>query len=181
MSLRAVIRHGFTFYEHVPAHGQRAFIPKGEFRGRKGLPDDFVDRMHSDYLTLHSIAKVARLYGRTRQSVYESFARRGLRLYSKKPPKEEREYHGLNYTPNNDGYLRCTKSGFRKHLHVVIWEERNGPVPARCQIIFKDGNKRNFDPNNLVCLTIDEALARVRTGANQFTKGRARVELKEAA
>ena len=37
--------------------------------------------------------------------------------------------------------------------HRLVWEEANGrPVPKSSIIVFADRNKRNFDPDNLVCV-----------------------------
>ena len=47
-----------------------------------------------------------------------------------------------------------------KQKQRLIWEQQNGPVPDGCRIIFKDGNRRNFDPGNLACVTNAE-LARL--------------------
>ena len=40
-----------------------------------------------------------------------------------------------------------------KSKHELIWEEHNGPLPAGHVIIFGDGNRRNFDINNLICVS----------------------------
>ena len=40
-----------------------------------------------------------------------------------------------------------------KAKHIMIWEEHNGPVPPGHVIIFGDGNKRNFDPENLLLVS----------------------------
>jgi len=41
--------------------------------------------------------------------------------------------------------------------HVYIWENFHGKnVPKGCCITFLDGNNRNFDINNLACITQDE-------------------------
>ena len=37
--------------------------------------------------------------------------------------------------------------------HVLIWEEHNGPLPEGCAIIFGDGDKQNFDLDNLILVT----------------------------
>ncbi|WP_243129280.1 HNH endonuclease signature motif containing protein [Hathewaya massiliensis] len=37
--------------------------------------------------------------------------------------------------------------------HIVIWEKHNGPLPKNHAIIFGDGNKRNFDINNLILVS----------------------------
>lgn len=38
----------------------------------------------------------------------------------------------------------------------LIWEQHNGPVPDGCKIIFKDGNRRNFEIDNLACVSQEE-------------------------
>lgn len=38
-------------------------------------------------------------------------------------------------------------------VHVIAWEARNGPLPARHIVIFKDGNRANFEPDNLQAIT----------------------------
>lgn len=42
--------------------------------------------------------------------------------------------------------------------HRLIWEQINGPIPKGYNVIFKDGNKRNFAPENLA-LVSDAELA----------------------
>lgn len=44
--------------------------------------------------------------------------------------------------------------------HRVIWEAANGTIPAGHSIIFADGNCKNFDINNLICVSRAE-LARL--------------------
>ncbi len=36
--------------------------------------------------------------------------------------------------------------------HVWAYEEARGPVPEGCNVFFADGNRRNFDPENLVAV-----------------------------
>lgn len=36
-----------------------------------------------------------------------------------------------------------------KFVHVLLWEEKNGPVPKGHAVVFKDGNKRNLRIDNL--------------------------------
>lgn len=38
-------------------------------------------------------------------------------------------------------------------LHREIWEEANGPIPKNSIVIFKDGNKDNYQLDNLMCIT----------------------------
>lgn len=48
--------------------------------------------------------------------------------------------------------------------HRLIWEEHHGPIPPDSVVIFKDGDKRNFDPNNLALVTKAERLQMTRRG-----------------
>ena len=63
---------------------------------------------------------------------------------------------GSEYT--SDGYVmvKVKMNGPRdkrwKLKHVLIWEKYNGPVPKDSVVTFLDGNKRNFDINNLACI-----------------------------
>lgn len=67
---------------------------------------------------------------------------------------------------NADGYIdrkiNDDKPYYKrwKGEHLVIWEAANGPVPAGCAVIFKDGNKRNFDLDNLELITRREMMLR---------------------
>lgn len=59
---------------------------------------------------------------------------------------------------NTDGYVDVKVADGQnqknwKGKHILIWEERNGPVPLGHAIIFGDGNNRNFDPENLLLVS----------------------------
>lgn len=44
-----------------------------------------------------------------------------------------------------------------KFVHVLKWEEHHGrPVPPKHIVRLKDGNKRNFDPENLALISMGE-------------------------
>ena len=45
-----------------------------------------------------------------------------------------------------------------KHKHVHIWEQDHGPVPDRMVVAFRDGDKRNIDPENLMLISRAELL-----------------------
>lgn len=82
---------------------------------------------------------------------------------------------GSEYT--SDGYVmvKVKMNGPRdkrwKLKHVLIWEKYNGPVPKDNVVTFLDGNKRNFDINNLAC---------IRKGVNSvLNKKKLRSENKE--
>lgn len=62
-------------------------------------------------------------------------------------------------TVKGDGYLwRKIGDGSRewKQVHILIWEEANGPVPEGCVVTFKDGDRRNVDLDNLALVTMGE-------------------------
>ena len=50
--------------------------------------------------------------------------------------------------------------------HQVVWEREYGKIPKQHVIIFADGNKQNFDLDNLVCISRQEL---IRLNKNQMT------------
>ena len=77
------------------------------------------------------------------------------------------------------GYERVSKDGYvevkvrmrpsRKDCndnfvakHRLIWEQHHGPIPEDSVVIFKDGDKTNFDPSNLALVTKAERLDMTR-------------------
>lgn len=74
-------------------------------------------------------------------------------------PKNHRPI-GSERTDSKDGYLliKVAEPNKWKAKHRVIWEEHNGPLPKSCTIIFGDGDKRNFDLNNLILVSRRELL-----------------------
>jgi hypothetical protein len=94
----------------------------------------------------------------------------------KKMPKEvyEKVKHTMfakgNVPPNHrpvgseriskDGYIEVKAAEPNKWRlkQRVVYEEAKGKIPEGCPIIFLDGNKRNFDIENLRCITRSELL-----------------------
>lgn len=94
----------------------------------------------------------------------------------KKMPKEvyEKVKHTMfakgNVPPNHrpvgseriskDGYIEVKVAEPNKWRlkQRVVYEETKGKIPEGCPIIFLDGNKRNFDIDNLRCITRSELL-----------------------
>lgn len=77
------------------------------------------------------------------------------------------------------GYERITKDGYIEVKiamrpsssdcndnfilkHRLIWEQTNGPIPKGYIVTFKDGNKRNFDINNLALISWAENVTMLR-------------------
>lgn len=59
---------------------------------------------------------------------------------------------------NADGYVDIKVQDGKlqknwKGKHIITWEHHNGPVPKRSVIIFGDGNRRNFEPDNLIMVS----------------------------
>lgn len=61
-----------------------------------------------------------------------------------------------------DGYLKRkirddAAPGMSRHnwqlVHIIVWEEANGPMPKNHCLRFKDGNKKNFSLDNLELIT----------------------------
>ena len=75
-----------------------------------------------------------------------------------------------------DGYVmvKVAEPNKFKLKHVVIWENENGPMPDKHVIRFKDGNKTNFELDNLVCIPLG-VNARLN---KQYTHSEADAELK---
>jgi hypothetical protein len=71
-----------------------------------------------------------------------------------------------NYMPvgservNGDGYVdvKVADPNKWKGKHILIWEKYNGPVPEGHAVIFGDGNRRNFDINNLIMVSRQQLL-----------------------
>lgn len=66
-----------------------------------------------------------------------------------------------------DGYLqrKVTDTGYTprdwRPVHHLVWEEHTGqPVPKDHALVFRDGNRRNFDPDNLELVTRAELMRR---------------------
>lgn len=52
------------------------------------------------------------------------------------------------------------KSQDWRPIHVLVWEQCNGPVPEGHIVVFRDGNRENFDPSNLECISRAENMRR---------------------
>lgn len=97
-----------------------------------------------------------------------------------------------NYMPvgsvriNADDYvdIKIADPNKWKGKHILVWEDNNGPVPRGKCIIFGDRNNRNFNPDNLICVSRSELIVLNNKGLIQndaeLTKigvGIARIEL----
>lgn len=140
----------------------------------RDLDPALVAAMYADYLALGSLEKTGDLWGRSRQSMFELFKRRGLRLNAKMflPVIE---YRGLKFTEQmtcrGRRYLRATSHRETTvYLHHLVWQEANGPIPPGHKLAFRDGDHRNCALENLELLTNSEQVRRYACkGQNQYT------------
>lgn len=52
----------------------------------------------------------------------------------------------------SEGLQRKPNSNFRMKHHIV-YEQAHGAIPEGCNVVFADGDRRNFDPSNLVAVS----------------------------
>lgn len=122
--------------------------------GRGGLPGYVIAAMYADYQRGLSLAQVGHAYGRTRQSIYDTFKSHGLPCRPRRF-KDKIVYAGRSYTPGKDDYFRLT-FGDRHHLHRRMWEDVYGPVPDGHQVYFRNGDNADCRLANLDCAPIEE-------------------------
>ncbi|MCH4891200.1 HNH endonuclease [Acidaminobacter sp. JC074] len=78
------------------------------------------------------------------------------------PTEFKRGHRPHNYLPvgtertNGDGYIEVKYADGKncwRGKHVLLWEEHYGPLEKGNAVIFGDGDKRNFEINNLIKVT----------------------------
>ncbi len=55
-----------------------------------------------------------------------------------------------------------------RFVHRMVWEERHGPIPKGHIVAFKDGDRLNCEPDNLILLTMAENLYLNRNGYSEL-------------
>jgi len=106
------------------------------------------ESMYEEYLAGHSLERIGKDWGVSRQTVFERFTRAGLSLRPRARPKPYIKHGGRRFTVSKGGYLRAT-AGDRAFLHRVVWEEHHGPIPPGHEVRHRDGDLTNNDPENL--------------------------------
>lgn len=153
------MRHKFT-------KEQYDFIAKHiEGRTRKELLKKFNDHFEIE-LSLSQITAFLK-NNKLRSGIDARFqkghipANKGKSIGGWKPTQFKKGHRPHNYLPvgtevvNGDGYVEV-KIGDPKTWrakHLLIWEKENGPVPQGYAVIFGDGNRRNFDIDNLILVS----------------------------
>lgn len=61
---------------------------------------------------------------------------------------------------NGDDYvdIKIADPNKWRAKHILVWEEKNGPVPEGYVVIFGDRDKRNFDLDNLILVSRQQLL-----------------------
>lgn len=126
---------GHSFKVHVNGH---------PLRKNNGV----VNTMYALYLDGRSLAAIGKIYGKTRQAIYDMFRSRGYELRHK-PLKGLMIIDGFQFTETKGGYLRGTVSGRRILAHQYVWEKANGAIPADVVLHFKDNDPKNITIDNL--------------------------------
>ena len=118
-------------------------------KGTNIIPDIFerpyeeIKRYYNHYCCGASLAQTGKRYGIDRKVLERQFKKHGFKLRTRilGPFKE---FNGVKYYLSKGGYYRGGKD--RKFLHYAIYGQE---VPNDCVLYFKDGNRENFDKNNL--------------------------------
>lgn len=114
-----------------------------------------------------SLAQIAKMYRKTRQSIHSVFQSRGYPLRSKEVGPIQ-VLDGLNFTETKDGYWRMTNKK-RRLMHVYVWEKHNRRLPKKSGIHHKDLDRANNKIENLECLSIIEISSKHNPHFNQYT------------
>lgn len=54
--------------------------------------------------------------------------------------------------------------------HICVWEKEYGPLPEGMVVRFKDGDRQNCDPDNLMLVSKSESMAMTRLGYHRVDK-----------
>ena len=80
----------------------------------------------------------------------ETQFKKGKRCYNALPVGHERICQS-GYTS-----VKVGQPSVWRQKHIVVWEQHNGPLPAGGRVSFRDNDRSNFDPSNLMMITSGE-------------------------
>ncbi len=126
-----------------------------------------VAEMYDCYKDGMSLATIGKLYGKSRQAVYDVFRSRGYPLRSKfKSGLYVTTVYGVKWYKGKGGYLRGTIDGKRTLLHRVVWERGKGSIPEGFVLHFKDGDVTRCILSNLELVAKKEMCVRFKRGVS---------------
>lgn len=140
------------------------------------------NKLHKDYSNAYnlylegkSISQVAILINTTRQSVFNYFKTRGLKL-RKTPDRECQLYDGKKFTLRNNRYFSLS-NGDRCLMHRYVWQKEKGIIPNGYDIHHIDGNRSNNNITNLECISKAEHTRKYSPSNNQYGIGKRPVRM----
>jgi len=171
-----------AFPAHVVAYITENYIGCG--------PTEMTDRLNAEFGTSYTASQLKGFYGNHHlNSGVTGYFPKGHTPPNKGkkgicPAGCEKGWYPKGNLPGNTkpiGYERVSKDGYVEvkvkmrpsrpdcndnfvAKHRLIWEQLHGPIPDDCVVIFKDGDKQNFAPNNLALVTKAQRLQMTRRG-----------------
>lgn len=124
--------------------------------------------MYEQYLKGFSLSEVGKMFGVTRQSVFEGFRCRGLKMREKKK-LPFLTYKDMKFTLRNHGYYARTDDD-RELMHRVVWTMEKGKIPKGWDIHHRNHDKTDNRIENLELYTKSEHAKLFATGNNQHGK-----------
>lgn len=130
---------------------------KNGFAKYKGLPDEGVEFLRANFKKVSQEELTIQLnkefnFGKTLCNVKYYCSKYELRkkeLY-RLPVGSERLFGERVYVKVDNAKWKAK--------HHLLWEQRNGPIPKGCCVIFADGNIKNFSFENLALVTQRERM-----------------------
>ena len=113
------------------------------FKANRKLSSGLTGQFHKGHVPFNKGKK-----GISYEGMKATQFKKGNKPWTYKPVGSER-------VTTKGGYLevKIADPNKWKGKHILIWEAANGPVPKGHVVIFGDGNKRNFDLDNLVLVS----------------------------
>lgn len=146
----AVIAHRWP---GLPNHGDLTAVNWKEIAAMS--KHELAQEMYDRYCQGLSLERVANEFGRSRQTVYKMFSRRGWSMRPRPPAKEYVEFGSRSYSLGLNGYYRAT-GGDRGLMHRHVWERHRHALPDDWDVHHLDHDKTNNDIANLEALPKDE-------------------------
>ena len=187
LGLRNGCKHGNPAgYSSLFTKEEQEFIARN-VRGR--LTTDLTDMLNAEFGTSYTPRQI-RTYKKNhhlQSGVDCTFRATGRRFTLPKGtriPGSEKGWFKKGQMPHNhlevgakavtkDGYIRVkiAEPNYWEFLHLLVWQEANGPIPPDHNIIFLDNNKQNCSLENLYCIPKDEygALQTLRSDNPEIT------------